>query len=139
MRELLDLPLPLKDGALEPPVLFLSSPAFEVWRKFHDQVEIELGAHGKFGELPDFGAKIASRPRELPACFHVFQHGPTGEIAAETMRAGARIAFWHLHEARRIFDTVGYLGETGDAEHLLEWLLKRQTPASLREVLQLGP
>ena len=138
LHTLLELPLPLKDGALEPPVLFLSPPAFEMWRKFHDMVEVELGAHGKFGELPDFGAKIAEQAARIACIFHVFMHGPTGEISAETMRAGARVAFWHLHEARRIFDAVGYSGETGDAEHLLQWLLKRQNP-NLLQKLQLGP
>ena len=115
-----------------------SAPAFEVWRKFHDRVEVELGSRGEFGELPDFGAKIAEQAARIACILHVFEHGPTGEIAVKTMHAGAQIAFWHLHEARRIFEIVGS-GETGDAEHLLQWLLKRQTAPSTGEVLQFGP
>jgi putative DNA primase/helicase len=129
--ELLNLPLPVEDPAtmkLQPTVLDLSPEAFEVWRAFHDEVERELGARGEYGELSDFGAKAAEQAARLAAVLHVFEHGPQGTIGAEAMQAGAALAAWHLHEARRVLSLTGRTGELSDAQALLDWLLEQPQP-----------
>jgi putative DNA primase/helicase len=135
LRSLLEVPLPLdEDGALEPPILRLEPAAVEVWRQLHDDVERELGSRGEFSELPDFGAKIAEQGARVACVLHVFQNGPTGRIGQDTMLAGAKIALWHLHEARRVLGMVGHAGEAADAQLLLEWLTQRPEPATLRDI-----
>jgi putative DNA primase/helicase len=140
--ELLNLPLPVEDPAtmkLQPTVLDLSPEAFEVWRAFHDEVERELGARGEYGELSDFGAKAAEQAARLAAVLHVFEHGPQGTIGAEAMQAGAALAAWHLHEARRVLSLTGRTGELSDAQALLDWLLEQPQPPTAGDVLRLGP
>ena len=143
LRALLDHPLPLDDeGALEPPALPLSREAFRVWRDFHDEVERELHPKGEFSDLPDFGAKIAEQAARLACVLHIFDRGPTGEITGASMLAGAKIALWHLHEARRVLSMAGRHAGAIDANMLLEWLQDRPAedqPVTLGEILRLGP
>jgi hypothetical protein len=70
---------------------------------------------------------------------HVFGHGPAGEIGPAGMEAGAKLALWHLHEARRMLAGIGRTGEAADAQVLLDWLLDEPAPPSLGRVLQFGP
>jgi hypothetical protein len=140
LRDLLDHALPLNDqGELQPPVLRLSREAFEVWRELHDTVEHELSARGEFGELPDFGAKLAEQAARVAGVLHLFVYGPEGEIGPETMNAGARLALWHLIEARRVLGLVGHNGETADAETLLGWLREQSESPTVRTAQQFGP
>ncbi|MGH6898236.1 MAG: YfjI family protein [Geminicoccaceae bacterium] len=139
LRALLDLPLPLKDGALEPPKLRLSGDAFAFWREFHDDVERELGRRGEFGDVSDFGAKVAEQAARLACVMHVVEHGPTGEIGAAEMLAGAKVGLWHLHEARRVLPRLARYSEIDDAQLLLDWLQDLDAPPALGDVLRLGP
>ena len=70
---------------------------------------------------------------------HVFEHGPGGEIGPGSMEAGAALAAWHLHEARRMLASIGRSGEAADAQALLDWLRAEPEPPSLGRVLQFGP
>jgi hypothetical protein len=140
LHALLDAPLPLdEDGALEPPAIPLSRLAFEVWRRLHDTIEAELSGKGEFALLPDFGAKMADQAARIACIFHVFEHGPTGEIPHPTMHAAARLALWHLNEARRALELVGHSGETGDAQVLLDWLLESIKAPWIGDILRLAP
>jgi putative DNA primase/helicase len=103
IRELLDQPLATDErNCLTPPVLDLSPGAREQWIRFHDQVERELGARGKFRAVRDVAAKAAENVARLAALFHVLEHGPTGTIGAEEMVAAGQIVAWHLTEAQRL-------------------------------------
>jgi hypothetical protein len=140
LRSLLDRSLPLDDeGNLVPPALRLSDEAFKTWRDLHDQVERELGPRGKFADLPDFGAKIAEQAARLACVMHVFEHGPHSEIGPGSMLAGTQIALWHLHEGRRALAGAGRLADLLDAKILLEWLQPRTEPATVGDVLRIGP
>jgi hypothetical protein len=141
LRELLDSKLTLdKEGGLEPPTLRLSPTAFEVWRKFHDEVEVELGRGKEFADLPDFGSKVAEQAARVACILHLFAGGRTDEmIGAEMMTAGARVALWHLYETRRIFSITGHSGEIVDAQLLMEWLRTREDNPTLQIILQFGP
>jgi hypothetical protein len=108
--------------AIQPPELSLSPEAFTLWRQFQDDVERELGRTGEFSELSDFGAKAAEQAARIACVLHIFEHGPAGTITPEMMIAGARMAAWHLTEARRGFAVIGQVGEASDAQLLLEWL-----------------
>jgi Protein of unknown function (DUF3987) len=140
LTELLNVPLPLSDaGEIEPPALRLSAEGFAVWRTLHDDVEHELCPRGEFGDLTDIGAKIAEQAARLACVLHVFQHGPRGEIGPDMMMTGAKIAAWHLIEARRVFAILGQVGEAADAQLLLDWLLEQTEAPTLGNILRLGP
>lgn len=142
LAELLAAEMPVADAAtmaLEPRRLRLDRGAFDVWRMFHDEVECELAARGEFAELRDFAAKAAEQAARLACVLHVFEHGPSGAIGAGSMEAGAKLAAWHLHEARRVLGLVGHSGELADATALLEWLGEQVKPPTAGDILRLGP
>jgi putative DNA primase/helicase len=68
IRELLAQPLATDaHGCLTPAVLDLSPQARAEWIGFHDEVERELGARGKFRGVRDVAAKAAENvARRLP-------------------------------------------------------------------------
>ncbi len=134
MIALLSQPLPIDDAAsmaLKPPLLELEPEAFEIWCKYHDTIEAALGSHGENAELCDLGAKIAEQAARIAGVMHVFEHGPIGVISAETMKAGADIAIWHLHETHRVFGLVDADQATQDAKLLLGWLVDQSEPPTL--------
>jgi hypothetical protein len=143
LRELLDTPLPTatSDMALSPPALRLSPRAFQVWREFHDEIEQTLSRSGEFGSIPDIGAKIAENAARLSAVFHIIAAGPRDEIAETEMAAAARVAAWHLTEARRTIGATEKPLAVADAELLLEWLLRQphDDPIEPRRISQFGP
>ena len=140
LEQLLGVELPVDDdGALQPRQLPLSPKAFEVWRQFHDDVERELGRHGDFAALPDFGSKCAEQAARLACVFQMFANEHSKEVGARMMRAGTEVALWHLHEARRTLERIGTSGEVIDAQALLEWLHKREDEPTLMQTLQFGP
>jgi len=126
LRELLSTP-PACDpsGALTPPALVLSGAARDVWRAFHDDVERELRAGGDMAEVRDVASKAADNAARMAALFHLFAHGPAGEIGREAVEAAARIVGWHLYEARRFLSDVAAPRELSIARRLDAWILDR--------------
>ena len=103
IRELLDQALATDERyCLTPPVLDLSPGARARWIRFHDQVELELGARGKFRAVRDVAAKAAGNVARPAALFHVLEHGPAGTIGADDVAAAGQIVAWHLTEAQRL-------------------------------------
>ena len=103
LRHLLDQPLATDErNCLTPPMLDLSPQARAEWTRFHDEVERELGARGKFRGVRDVAAKAAENVARLAAPFHVLEHGPAGTSRAEEIAAAGQIVAWHLARARRL-------------------------------------
>jgi Protein of unknown function (DUF3987) len=139
LRELIGMPLPLDpEQGLQPYVLPLGREAFEVWRTFHDDVERELCATGEFADIKDIAAKAAENAARLAAIFHVLEHGPVGRVGPRHMEAGARVALWHIREARRLTSAVQATEGQGDAQALAAWLHKHREAGvpTLQEVAQ---
>jgi putative DNA primase/helicase len=141
IQELLSLKLPTEGDnmALRPPVLSLSAAAHEEWRTYHDAVESELRRGGEFGDVGDFAAKNAENAARLAALFHVFAHGPCGEIDADLMKAGCAVAMWHLLEAKRLIGPAKLPQAVADARALEDWLIGRPRPTTRRDISQYGP
>ena len=82
-------------------MLDLSLLARVEWVGFHDEVEYELGARGKFRGMRDVAAKAAESVARLAALFHALEHGAAGTIRAKEIAAAGRIVAWHLTERGR--------------------------------------
>ena len=67
------------------------------------------------------------------------EHGPSGEIGADTMQRSAQIMAWHLHEAKRLMGNAEIPEALADARTLLGWLGAKGGKVSLKMVLNAGP
>ena len=123
-----------ESGILSPPELALSPEARQAWIEFHDAIEAELGEGGEMRMVRDVASKSADNAARLACLFHLFEHGPSGEIAPDHFDRAARIVAWHLSESRRFFGEVALPLELADAARLDRWLLdhaRRERTATL--------
>lgn len=111
-----------EDGTLNPSMLNLSPAAKAAWVKFHDDVESMLPSGGELYDVRDVASKSADNAVRLAALFHVFE-GDIGPISFEAMESGARIATWHLLEARRFFGELAMPPEIAQPARLEAWML----------------
>lgn len=116
------------------------SPAGKTgWISFHDRIESELLPDREFHDNKDSASKSAENVARLACLFHLFEHGPTGEISAEHVEAAAAIVSWHLYEARRFLGEIAQPADQIAAERLDAWLLQQQGPVSATTVMHKGP
>lgn len=120
---ILDQPAPIDDdGALNPPMLSLTSEAKTAWVKYHDAIESELASGGELYDVRDVASKSADNAARLAALFQVFAGG--GAVGLESFESASRIAAWHLNEARRFFGELALPVELADAARLDAWLIE---------------
>jgi putative DNA primase/helicase len=145
IRELLDHPLATDArGCLTPIVLDLSPPARTAWIRFHDEVERELGATGRFRTVRDVAAKAAELLARLAALFHLLEHGPQRCIDEADVSAAARVVAWHLNEARRLLTELDTPPTLAAAIRLDDWLRNEALASGsdrvpVKRIYQYGP
>ncbi len=145
IRELLDTaPSVNERGALELPMIDLSSDATAAWIAFHDDIEKELKSDGDMADTRDVASKAADNAARLAALFHIFDIGVSGEISAAHMRAATHIVTWHLYESRRFLNEVAAPPAVENVMRLDRWLLsycweQKTTTVNTRHVLRHGP
>jgi len=103
LRELLDTPVNIDNGALTPHVLSLSDAAQDKWIAIHDAIESELAPAGELTDVRDVASKAADNVARVAALFHVLRSGPSGLIQPEDVVRAGKIVTWHLQEAKRFF------------------------------------
>lgn len=131
------------DGALTPAMLTLTPDAKAAWVTFHDAIESELSTGRELYDVRDVASKTADNAVRLAALFHVFT-GNIGPIDLDAMESGARIAVWHLTEARRFLGELAMPAGVANPTRLESWLLdycRREKTDSVptREVQRCGP
>jgi putative DNA primase/helicase len=125
IEDLLNTPAPADDGGtLNPTILTLSPDAKAVWVKFHDGIEEELREGGDLADVRDVASKTADNAARLAALFHALERGTGGQIQADHMTAAARVAAWHLSEARRFFGEIALPLPIADATRLERFLIE---------------
>lgn len=144
LTAILERPAPIDDdGALCPSMLTLTPEAKAAWVKFHDTIEVELSAGGELQEVKDVASKTADNAARLAALFHTFT-GSIGPIGIDAMESGARIAAWHLTEARRFLGELAMPAEVANPMRLEFWMLEycrreKTDKVPTREVQRCGP
>ncbi|MFH7326668.1 DUF3987 domain-containing protein [Desulfurivibrio sp. C05AmB] len=141
LRELLEIPLNFDEhGQLAPPALRMTAEARQIWVSFHDATEQSL--RDDLADCRDIASKSADNAARLACLLHVFEHGPTGMIDAQSIIAGCRLAGWHLYEARRYIRTVAIPPEAKEAAKLEAWIIAQSLykyPLQTNDVLKNGP
>ncbi len=122
IRELLDISPSINSGGLSCDSISLTSDAFECWRNFSDEIELQLGVDGKLADLRDSAAKISNNAARLACLFHVISRGPSGLIEKSDFNAARQIVSWHLNEARRLFGELVMPQDQRRACQLDDWL-----------------
>jgi putative DNA primase/helicase len=143
--ELLNTPVPVDDDwCLTPRALSLSGEAKQLWIAFHDAVEAELRPGGELDDARDVASKAADNAARLACLFHILEHGPSGEIGAESIERAAELVRWYLTETRRFLGSLAINPEAVAAQDLLVWLIREcqrtytdTVPAG--NILRLGP
>ena len=125
---------------LKPTMLDFSPEARAAWIAFHDEVEKELRPGGDMAETRDVASKTADNAARLAALFHVFEHGPSGQIGLDAMQSACTLAAWHLYEARRFLGELALPVNVVNAIRLDGWLSKycaeHRTTSVLRSLVQ---
>jgi len=90
-----------KYDQLKPNILYLSPEAKKVWINFYNLIEKALGITEELSELSDIASKAAENIARLAALFHLYEHGPNGDIGPDNVKKANRIVAWYLNESKR--------------------------------------
>lgn len=124
LTAILNRPAPIdEDGGLSPAMLTLAPDAKAAWVKFHDAIESELSSGRELYDVRDVASKTADNAVRLAALFHTFT-GNVGPIDIDAMESGARLAAWHLSEARRFLGELAMPAELANPVRLESWMLE---------------
>ena len=104
-------------------MLTLTDAARALWIRFHDDVEGELRPGGDMAEVRDVASKAADNAARLAALFHLYAHGPSGQIGVESITAAGAVVGWHLFQARAFLNDVAAPREVSHARRLDAWLI----------------
>lgn len=110
-------------GGLSPPVLTLAADTKIAWVAFHDAIERELRSRGELYDVRDVASKTADNATRIAALFQMLEYGAGGAVELPAFEGAARIAAWHLHEARRFYGELVLPEEQANAARLDSWLL----------------
>ena len=117
----------------------LSPAGKAAWIKFHDRIERELLPDREFSDNKDSASKAAENVARLACLFHLFEHGPSGQISAEHVESAAAIVTWHLFEAKRFLGEIAQPADQIAAERLDAWLLQQPGPVTAKAIMNKGP
>jgi putative DNA primase/helicase len=112
-----------EDGGIVPVTLTLTPEAKAAWIQFHDRIESELKVGGSLCDVRDVASKTADNACRLAAIFQVYEYGKSA-VALPAFEPAARIAEWHLTEARRFFGEVVMPEESVLATRLESWIVE---------------
>lgn len=129
---------------LLPSLMSLSPEAKRLWIAYYNEVEKQLRDGGDLTEVKDVASKSADNAARIAVLLQVFEYGFGGEVSAECFVSAARIAAWHLNEARRLFVELALPAGLANAARLDEWLVKYCQRVGVSEVpksdsIQKGP
>jgi hypothetical protein len=118
-------PSPDEDGALSPTAMMFSPEAKAAWVEHHDEVEAMLHQDGELHDIKDVASKSADNAARLAALFAFYARGAGAVIEKDEFLRGARIASWHLREARRFLGELCLPKELAHAVRLDRYLIEQ--------------
>ncbi len=143
IRDLLQRPLPLDDGArneLDLRALTLTADAKAAWVTVHDAIEHALMPTGRYAVCKPWASKGAEQCLRIAGVLTIVEEPDAQRIEAATIERAAELVVWHLGEAARLAGTSELSPEVRDAEALLEWChTNGRTLLHSSAALQLGP
>lgn len=105
--------------------LTLDEGAYEIWKKFSEEVEQELREGGEFADMTDWAGKLPGQVVRLAGLFHVSEcENPSAiSISAKTMENATVLGSVLADHAKAAFALMGSDEGTGCALRILKWLV----------------
>lgn len=100
---------PKRPGELFQPkvrTLTLSPAAFDVWRDFYNQLEVESGPYGQLSDVRDYCSRLPETVARIAAIFHEFC-GMQGPISVDHVLGAILLGRWYLAEFIAIMGAGG--------------------------------
>lgn len=145
MTTLLDLPAEFDDfNRLVSEYVGFDADAYEVWYRFHDEVEEQVGGDDVYSGIRDVASKAADNAARLACCLHVFSTDRASPIGRWSMEGACSLMRWYLDEAVRFARARDMTEEVRNAELLEEWLVKeikkrKGADVTVNDARQKGP
>lgn len=70
----------------------------------------------------------------MAALFHIYAHGPSGQVNEQSLLRAASIVSWHLFQARAFLGDVSAPRHVSNARRLDAWLMDRCRILGVREL-----
>jgi hypothetical protein len=142
-KALFSISIPLMEGKRNeaaPRALSLDAAAADVFFRFHDHVEGQMGKDGDLEALRDVGAKAPENAARIAAILTLMDNIAAPFISEAAMQQGIRLANWYVGEACRLHEARWTDPQLVLAQDLLAWLLRSYPRIfTLRDVLRNGP
>jgi hypothetical protein len=143
VREIVALPLPLKEGAgcqLQPRALSLSPAAEELYIQFYNEVETRQGNDGDLAEITGTASKMPEQALRLAATFQSFTDMGSATVSEVSLEAGIHCARYYLSEALRVDQDGGRDLKLDCAAKVLNYIRKSERdPFTMTRIRQYGP
>jgi putative DNA primase/helicase len=111
-------------GLLAQKTIPLSQSAKDLWRLFHDRIEVMLRPGGDLTDVRDVASKSADNSVRLAALFQLFCEPDSLEVHPEYFQMASEITYWHLNESRRFFGEFALTPEMAKANQLDAWVIR---------------
>lgn len=144
VRKFLDIPYPLVEGErnqLNPRVLKLSPNALDLWKRFHDAIEVQLKPGGPLDDARPLANKTLEHAARMAGVMTIFVNPDAQEVSPKAMANGITLAQYYLTESLRIARISKIDEELLRAKKVLTWLKEEwpESNISLPDLYQYGP
>ena len=144
MTEILNTPLPLKEGCINhliPRVIQLAPDTIEQYKQFSDDVERRLVSDGKFESIKGLANKLPEHAIRLATTMALIDDIQTETLNHEYLQMGINLASYYADEALRLYDEGMTDPNIIQAENLINWLHNHweEEHISLPDIYQRGP
>jgi hypothetical protein len=117
-----EMPMDPQTRALTPKIIDLSPDAKEMFRQWHDAVEVELRPGGMFDDITGFAAKLPEHSVRIAAVMAYFEDRQTVQISATALSAGIKLAKFYAMEALRLIGIGTADEDSENAAALIAWI-----------------
>jgi hypothetical protein len=143
MREKLDFDLPLsKDtlAVLRPRIVKLSPEAFEQYKLYHDDIEVECGPAGRYLDIKATASKSAEHAIRIAGVLELFENPRSEIISLTSMSAGVSLSRYYLEEQLRIHEGMKIPLDIEKSIRALKFIQRRKFERiKLKDLYQQGP
>lgn len=144
IKELLNIPLNLENGILQPKTIILSNSAKRIWIDYYNYIEKELKINGLYVNIRDIASKSSENAARLAAIFHVMDQGLENIVNTTYMENAVKISEWYLNEALDFMCYSEQGGRLTALEEFENWLLnflkqRKSDEIEKTKIMQLAP